>query len=442
MARDGGEDARLKELYAGHVAALRAATDAALAASGFDALVIHAGSPLSYFSDDQEAPFRTNPAFAHFVPVTGPEHLLYIHAGKKPLLVRVTPEDYWYEHAVSHGFWEGEFDVHEATSRESAWKEIPSGGKVAFIGSPAAARNIPTEAVNHSLIISHLDWRRSFKTEYEIACIEEANHRAGHAHEAAREEFFSGASELGIHYAYVDELGVVDRDLPYETVVALDEKAAILHYQNKRDMEKGKVLLLDAGTTYLGYASDVTRTSVFEEECDFLFRGLLGGMEDIQQELCRQAVPGVPFPALHRVAHVKIGDLLREFGILKLSGEEAEALGLTRAFFPHGVGHFLGLQVHDVGGNQAGPAGGAVAPPADYPKLRTTRTLEEGNVFTIEPGLYFIEQLLKPHRSGKTSKHFDWNLIDRLAPLGGIRIEDDLVATKEGNVNLTRMFLP
>lgn len=240
----------------------------------------------------------------------------------------------------------------------------------------------------------------------------------------------------------MDELGVVDRELPYETIVALNEKAAILHYQNKRDVEKGKVMLLDAGASYRGYASDITRTSVFEEECDILFRGLLGGMEKLQQELCQQALPGTPFPALHHAAHVKIGDLLHEFGILKLPGEDAVAKGFTRAFFPHGLGHFLGIQVHDVGGNQAGPDGGEVPPPPEYPKLRMTRTIAEGNVFTMEPGVYFIESLLKPHRTGKTSTYFDWQLIDRLAPLGGIRIEDDIVATKEGNVNLTRMFLP
>lgn len=443
------EEAKKKdedESYAAHVASLRRSAEAALLASGFDALIIHSGIPATYFSDDQEVSFRTNPAFAHWVPLSGPHHLLFIRPKEKPLLIRVTPEDYWYEHTFSNEeFWLSEFDIREAHTPGDAWKELSTKSNVAFVGDAvreASSYGVKEEALNPALIVSHLDWQRSFKTPYEISCIEEANHIAAHGHRAARDEFLSGGSELGIHYAYVDEIGVVDRELPYETITALNEKAAILHYQNKRDGEKGKVLLLDAGASHRGYASDITRTSVLEDECDFLFRGILGGMEKLQQELCAAVKPGISFPALHHLAHVKIGNLLNECGVVKLGGEEAALQGLTRAFFPHGLGHFLGIQVHDVGGDQAGPEGGVVPAPPEYPRMRMTRTIKEGNVFTIEPGLYFIESLLRPHRNGPTAKYFDWQLIDRLAPLGGIRIEDDLVATPEGSRNLTRLFLP
>ena len=391
-------------------------------------------------------PFRSNPSFAHFVPLTGPHHLLYIAPGKKPTLVRVQPEDFWREHEpLGEPFWAGEFDVIETATPEEAWKVVPLGARAAYLGDnekEAEAHGIARDAVNPEGVIRRLEWQRSFKTPYEIECIAEANHRAGHAHAAAREAFLDGAPELEIHYAYVDELGVVDSGLPYETVVALDEKAAFLHCQGKRIDGKGTVLLLDAGAASYGYASDVTRTYVYEDECDFLFRGLLGGVETVQQELVRMAVHGTPFSDLHRTAHVKIGDLLRAFGILDISGEEAFERGFTRAFFPHGVGHLLGIQVHDVGGSQAAQGGGATPAPPDFPHLRMTRTIEPGMVFTVEPGLYFIDMLLKPYRSGENAKHFDWSLIDRLKRLGGIRIEDDILATKEGNRNLTREFLP
>jgi Xaa-Pro dipeptidase len=108
--------------------------------------------------------------------------------------------------------------------------------------------------------------------------------------------------------------------------------------------------------------------------------------------------------------------------VLKKGGEEAVKLGLTAAFFPHGVGHFLGIQVHDVAGRQKSPDGGTVPPPAQHPYLRTTRAIAEDQVFTIEPGVYFIDMLLRPHRTGALAAHFDWKLVDRLTPCGGARI--------------------
>ena len=81
-------------------------------------------------------------------------------------------------------------------------------------------------------------------------------------------------------------------------------------------------------------------------------------------------------------------------------------------------------------------------PPAAYPYLRTTRTIEERMVFTIEPGLYFIPMLLAPFRTGRDSAAFDWPLVDRLTKSGGIRIEDDVYVGPDANVNLTRPYLP
>jgi len=108
---------------------------------------------------------------------------------------------------------------------------------------------------------------------------------------------------------------------------------------------------------------------------------------------------------------------------------------------PHGVGHLLGIQVHDAGGRQINPQGDMQAPPADYPALRNTRTVEKNQVFTIEPGLYFIPQLLNPERGNADGtargKLINWKLIDALIPLGGIRIEDNVLVTATGVENLT-----
>ena len=126
---------------------------------------------------------------------------------------------------------------------------------------------------------------------------------------------------------------------------------------------------------------------------------------------------------------------------LKAEPGEAVALGLTRPFYPHGLGHHLGLQVHDVAGKQANPKGDPQPPPPQHPNLRTTRTIEPRQLFTIEPGLYFIPMLLRPFRQNEHASRFNWKLIDELTPVGGIRIEDNILVTESGGRNITREYL-
>jgi len=107
-------------------------------------------------------------------------------------------------------------------------------------------------------------------------------------------------------------------------------------------------------------------------------------------------------------------------------------------FFPHGLGHLLGLEVHDVGGFMRSPDGGDIPRPAGHPYLRLTRVLEQGFVVTMEPGLYFIPQLLAGARADERSRRINWARVDSLRKFGGIRIEDDLAVTATGCENLTR----
>jgi Xaa-Pro dipeptidase len=431
----------IEKAYGPHISTRRELAAAALAEAGFDALVLHAGTPFRYHADDMDAPFHTNPHFAHWTPLGGPFHLLVVRAGAKPKLVRVAPEDYWYEQApLGSPFWAKEFEVVEVPDEASAWKEVAPGKGFAYLGDApqrAAAAGVPEAGLNPEGLLARLDWDRSYKSAYEVACIEEAGKKAGRGHLAARDAFLDGASELDIHHAYVRAVGCTDAELPYETIVALNPHGAILHYTGKRSARDGDALLLDAGATHLGYASDITRTWA-RPGVDEAFLALVEGMDALELELCEMVKPGLPYPELQFAAHRKIADLLFRVGVLRVGGPEAVERGLTTPFMPHGVGHFLGIQTHDVAGHQAGPEGGTVAPPAEHPFLRTTRTIEQGQVFTIEPGCYFIEMLLRPFRGGEHDRLFDWDAIARLAPYGGVRVEDDLLATAYGHRNLTR----
>ena len=435
-----------QSLYPEHVAERQRLTEAALAATGFDALVIQSGTPFTYYADDMDAPFHTTPHFAHWVPLEGPHHMLVVRPGKKPLLVRVKPEDYWYEQVpIGEPFWLSQFEFAEVSDTLDAWKAaaLATKGKVAYVGdapSSAQSHRLNDDWINPEALIAQLDWDRSTKTPYEIACLEEATRKASQGHRAARTAFVEGASELEIHHAYVQAVGCVDKDLPYESIIALDEKGATLHYTGKRDVRKGKVLLIDCGAKHLGYGSDITRTWT-TKNADATFQDIVRGVDELQKKLCDLVKPGLAYPDLHHRAHVAIADLLRATGVIKSSGEDAVQRGLTHPFFPHGLGHFLGIQVHDVGGRQKAPTGGTVAPPPQYPHLRTTRTIEVNQVFTVEPGVYFIEMLLRPQRGGMHADQFDWKLIDRLMSSGGVRIEDNVVVTASGHRNLTRPHL-
>jgi len=430
------------ELHAAHVAERQRKAEAALAAAGFDALVISSGKPFTYFADDQDPPHRETPHFAHWTPLRGPHHLLLVRPAAKPLLVRFAPEDYWYEQApLGNPSWAGAFDLHEAGAVEQAWKLVKTPGRVAYVGNETdeARANGCTES-NPSALVARLDWDRSFKTPYEVACLEEAERIAARGHRAAKEAFEGGASELEIHHAFLQACGCTEEELAYTTIIGHDEKGATLHYTGKRTRPNGRVLLIDAGAKHLGYRSDITRTWT-RAGAHPTFRALVQGMDELQQELCRRVKPGLPFPELHHAAHVRIGDLLHRTGVLKVKGADAVERGLTRPFFPHGLGHFLGLQVHDVAGHQKEPAGGTNPPGAQHPYLRTTRTIAAGQVFTVEPGLYFIEMLLREHRGGPNASAFDWKLVGELAPCGGIRIEDNVLVTKDGHRNLTRPYV-
>jgi Xaa-Pro dipeptidase len=129
--------------------------------------------------------------------------------------------------------------------------------------------------------------------------------------------------------------------------------------------------------------------------------------------------------------------LLREAGIVKCGADEAVASGITRGFLPHGLGHSLGLQVHDAGGRLLDTAGAKREPPPKDPHLRLTRTLHVGFVVTIEPGLYFIPTLLRALLQ-RHERLLNRSMIERLLPFGGVRIEDDVEVVQDGHRNLTR----
>jgi Xaa-Pro dipeptidase len=440
----------LGKLYLDHVRDLGTRYAPVLAHAGFDALVIHSGSIVKRTgADDQYWPLRPTPHFQHWLPLAQPDCALILRPGTKPTLAWLKTKSFWERPAKPEAdHFLAALDVVEVAEPARIKDLLPASlaeGRLAFVGdavSHAADWGLPESAVNPPDLVGPLDRLRAVKTPYEVACLAEANRRAALGHDAVASVFRDGShSELDLHLLYLQATSQDDPETPYKNIVAMGPHAATLHhvsYQKRPSSRAGESLLLDAGATYLGYCSDITRTWVKGSDAEAsAFVGLIDAMEKMQQRLCGAVKLGAPYEELHEDSHRQLGVILKDAGILKVSADEGVAAGVTRAFYPHGLGHSLGLQCHDVGC-------ALVKPKQSNPYLRNTSTITEGQVFTVEPGLYFIEPLLADLKASEHGSSVNWPVVDALAKLGGIRIEDDLVVVGGPGAtrNLTREHLP
>ena len=425
--------------YKAHVAELQQRWENALRAEGFDAALIHAGSKLASFLDDYEYPFRCNPHLLWWIPLTHHhDSVLLVRPGHRPKLYYYQPDDYWHlPPADPESWWADEFEV-VAVRDADAWKKAGIDGKTACIGdAPALAEAVDGSQLNPGRLLNRIHLERTRKTPYEMACMAESARLGAVAHTAAELAFREGLSEYEIHQRYCMSIQMVDAELPYGNIVALNDHSAVLHYQAHEQQPPGNIrsFLIDAGATVHGYACDITRTYAAHPG---VFADMISAMDGMQQKLCDAVMAGLDYRDLHLTAHMDIAGILKDFDIINTSAEDAVASGLSSVFYPHGLGHYLGLQTHDVAGLIADAEGTPIPRPEGHPFLRLTRTLEAGNVLTIEPGLYFIEPLLRKWRENGDASAINWDMVETLAPYGGIRIEDNVVVTDGAPRNLTR----
>ena len=435
----------LSAQYKEHMATLQELTRNVLERFNLDALLIHSGELFNVFLDDHPYPFKVNPQFKAWVPVTQvPNCWLWVDGVNKPKLWFYLPVDYWHSvEPLPESFWTDEVEMIALPQADAIGGLLPAAREnVAYIGpvpERASQLGIAAGNINPQGVINYLHYHRAYKTDYELSCMREAQKVAVVGHRAAHEAFLSGMGEFDINQAYLTATGHRDLDVPYTNIVALNEHAAVLHY-TRLDYQAPAELrsfLLDAGAEYNGYAADLTRTWATQADSDFA--QLIHDVDEHQQALIATMKAGINYTEYHLQFHQRLAKILLKHGILHgVSEEMVLEKGMTSPFMPHGIGHPLGLQVHDVGGFMQDESGTHLAAPDAHPYLRCTRTLAPGMVLTIEPGLYFIESLLAPWREGAFSDHFDWQKIEALKPFGGIRIEDNVVIHEHGVENMTR----
>ena len=221
-------------------------------------------------------------------------------------------------------------------------------------------------------------------------------------------------------------------DFPaFETILAAGDHAAVLHFSpTARALRDGDLVLVDAGAEYRGYASDVTRTyavgGTFTAEQALVYDTVRRAAETAIAA-CR---PGVEWRDVHRAAALVVAEGLVELGVLRGSPETLVESGAAKLFFPHGIGHLVGLGVRDTGAASDEER----EPTPDLPRLRVNTSLGPRQAWTVEPGIYVVPTLLARER-GRDG--VDWGRVDELHGFGGVRLEQNILITDDGCELLT-----
>ena len=427
--------------YPDHIAEMQRRTKKALHRDNLQGLVIHSGQEIKVFLDDYGYPFKVNPHFKAWLPLTNLPHCwLIVNGEDKPILIYYQPVDFWHKvEVLEESFWNEHFTVKVIANATDVDKLLPYDKKgFAYIGAHIeVAKVLGFESINPESPLNYIHYHRAYKTKYEQACMRRANAIAAKGHKVAKASFLDGSSEFDIQQNSLKAIEHTDNDTPYKNIIALNKNAAILHYT---ELEKGvpqahRSLLIDAGANYNGYAADITRTYSYKRD---KFSELITRMDTLMLNAVDGLKPGISYVDLHIQTYKDIGNVLAEFDFINVSAELAFESGIISTFFPHGLGHHLGLQTHDVGGFMADERGTHVEVPAAYPFLRTSRVVEVNQVFTIEPGLYFIESLLSELKASKNAAMINWQAVEEMKVYGGIRIEDNVIVHQLHNENITR----
>lgn len=286
-----------------------------------------------------------------------------------------------------------------------------------------------------ALLGEAIDECRVIKDDYEVAMIRKANMISEAAHRVVMENVKNSTNEYELEGVFIGEcMKKGAKKQAYPSIVASGRAASTLHYvHNNRDLAGKDLLLVDAGAEWGCYASDITRTFPISGKFTKESRAIYDIVLKMQEDCIAMLKEGVAWDDVHLLAHKVAIDGLLSLGILKGDADEILKARTSAAFLPHGLGHYLGMDTHDTGGHP-----NYSDPDPLFRYLRVRRNLPAGSVITVEPGIYFCDFIIKPYlKDPKHAKYIDEKVLDKYWDVGGVRIEDNILVTKDGNLNLT-----
>lgn len=318
-----------------------------------------------------------------------------------------------------------------------------------------------------------IDQCRIVKFPHEIELIKRANDISAKAHRAVLEYVRHFRNERQVEGLFLDTcVSAGAHNQAYSIIAGAGTNAAVLHYiANDAPFGDSQVILLDAGAEYECYASDVTRTFPISGHWSTEAKNIYDAVQDMQEQCISRIKPGVHFRDLQILSMAIAVRWLLKLGILHNGSlEKILRAGTIRAFFPHGLGHHIGLEVHDVLGIAIQSKAPTKAVDIDMlafehteleeyskdmilelyttlidaevcmaPTLVDSPVLEPGMVVTVEPGLYFSDFALSKVylRDPQHAKYINREVLSKYMSVGGVRIEDDILVTTKGYTNLT-----
>jgi Xaa-Pro aminopeptidase len=396
-----------------------------------EVVLIGAGEPLHIPGRaDLTYPFRSHSEYLYFTDRERPGGVLAYdpQEGWVDFVSPVTSEE-----RLWSGGGEGENGDVPVTELP-AWLEQRQGRRLAVLGAPVDGATSDAE-LEPALRYALNDVRRR-KDEAELERMRAAERATAAGFAAIQPLLRPGVTEREVQIELEAAFFRAGADfLGFDTIVAGGPNSAVLHFPpSARPFGEGELVLIDAGAEVRAYASDITRTYPASGTLDPEQTELHALVRAACVAATKMCLAGTEWRDVHRTAALVIGEGLVDFGLLRGEPESLLEQGAITVFFPHGIGHMVGLGIRDAGDQLEGRDG--IYP--GYPRLRFDRPLEPEHVVTVEPGIYFVPALLRdPELREQHHDSVDWERADRMLNFGGIRIEDNVLVTEGGYEVLT-----